>query len=461
VETSALADHDRRHLVHPLNHPSDRDGAVICISGKGIMVRDVEGKEYIDGLSGLWNVNIGHGRKELGQVAAIQIESLAYFSGYSGSSTIPAILLAERLAGISGMSAVFFSSGGSEANESAFKLARFYWNVCGKPEKNKIISREHAYHGVTLQAMSATGIPAYWRMFGPKAPGFVLIPTCYPYRFGGAQPGETIGQAAARELENAILREDPDTVAAFIAEPIHGAGGVIYPADDYWPLIRQICDRYGILLIADEIVTGFGRTGRWFGLEHWKIKPDILSFAKGVTSGYLPLGGIMMTDLIRQSIDSVRPDSRWMHGFTNSGHPTCCAVALKNLEIIERENLLENAARMGQKLLDALKEALAQHPNTGDIRGGKGLLAAVEFVADRESKDNFASDLKLAARIQAELKNRGVLTRTRPSVGERHPYPGDQVLFAPPLTITSGEIDRMVGILKESVHSVLGRNGAR
>jgi putrescine---pyruvate transaminase len=455
VITSSLAVSDRQHLIHPLHHRQESDEAVFCISGRGVTIRDADGKEYIDGLSGLWNVNVGHGRKELAEVAAQQMESLAYFSAYSGSTTVPPILLAERLSELGGMSAVFFASGGSEANESAFKLARFYWQACGKPEKVKIISRTHAYHGVTLQAMSATGIPAYWKMFGPHAPGFVHVQTCYPYRFSGALPSETVAEAAARELETTILREGPETIAAFIGEPIHGAGGIIYPTDDYWPRIREICDRYDILFIADEIVTGFGRTGRWFALEHWKVKPDILSFAKAVTSGYLPLGGIMMTEPVRQAIESVGPGGRWMHGFTNSGHPTCCAVALKNLEIIERENLLENASRMGQLLLDSLRDSLGEHQNTGDIRGGRGLLAAVEFVADRESKQNFPPDQKVGARIQAEMRKRGLLTRTRPSAGE-HPNPGDQVLFAPPLIITGEEIERMVGIAAESVHAVLG-----
>jgi len=195
------------------------------------------------------------------------------------------------LRNFAGMQAVFFTCGGAEANESAFKTARFYWKASGQPDKVKVIARGEGYHGVTLQAMSATKMGSYWKMFETRVPGFLHIQTCYPYRFEGAKPGETIGQAAARELEESILREGPGTVAAFIGEPIHGAGGVIYPADDYWPLVREICTRHDVLLIADEIITGFGRTGRWFGMEHWNVKPDILSFAKGVTSGYLPWAG--------------------------------------------------------------------------------------------------------------------------------------------------------------------------
>lgn len=373
LSASGLAAVDRQHQIHSLHHPVDLADSIIYARGQGIYLWDVEGKQYIDGLSGLWNVNVGHGRAEMADAAASQMKTLAYFSGYAGSSSIPSITLAHRLIELSpGMGAIFFSSGGAEANEAAFKTARYFWKVQGKPGKLKIISRIHGYHGVTLQAMSATGIAGYWKMFEPRVPGFLHISTCYPYRCDGAKPGETAGQTAARQLEEAILREGPDTVAAFIGEPIHGAGGVIYPSDDYWPLVREICTRYEVLLIADEIITGFGRTGRWFGLEHWNVQPDILSFAKGVTSGYVPLGGIMMAQQIKDAIESVDPANKWMHGYTNSGHPTCCAVALKNIEIIQREHLLENSAEMGDVLFNSLKETFSDHPHAGDIRGGKG-----------------------------------------------------------------------------------------
>ena len=350
--------------------------------------------------------------------------------------------------------AVFFTCGGAESNESAFKTARFYWRASGQPEKIKVIARAEGYHGVTLQAMSATKMGSYWKMFEPRVPGFVHIQTCYPYRFEGARAGETVGQAAARELEEAILREGPDSVAAFIGEPIHGAGGVIYPSDDYWPLVREICTRHNVLLIADEIITGFGRTGRWFGMEHWNVKPDIISFAKGVTSGYLPLGGMMVNLTVKDVMDSVKPADRWMHAYTYSGHPTCCAVALKNLDIIEREQLCANSEKMGNRLYEGLLAAFGDHPNAGDIRGGKGLLAAVEFVEDRATKKNFAVDRKIAARLQAEMMKRGVVTRTRPTGGV-HPAPGDQVFFAPPLVVTEAEVDRLVSVSAESLKVVL------
>jgi len=457
LSVAELVQADQQHLIHPLHHPIDHAEPLIYVRGRGTTVQDICGREYIDGLSGLWNVNVGHGRTELADAAAAQLTELGYFSNYIGSSNIPAIELAARLVELTNnsMQAVFFTSGGAEANESALKTARFYWKAKGKPEKVKFVARRQGYHGVTLQAMSATSMGAYWKMFEPRVPGFVHIQPCYPYRYQGARPDETIGQAAARELEEAILREGPETVAAFIAEPIHGAGGVIYPTDDYWPRVREICTRYEVLLIADEVITGFGRTGRWFGLSHWNVDADMVSFAKGITSGYLPLGGILVNKQIKETMDSVRPEDRWMHAYTYSGHPTCCAVALKNIDIIEREGLCENSERMGARLHDALRSAFADHPNVGEVRGGKGLLAAVEFVEDRATKKNFAGEKKVAARLQTELTNRGVITRTLRAAGP-HPGLGDSVFFAPPLVIDEATIERMVSATADAVKVVFG-----
>jgi putrescine---pyruvate transaminase len=448
VTPAELVKSDQEHWIHPLHHPSDNAEPIVYVRGRGATVVDVTGREYLDGLAGLWNVNVGHGRTELAQAAAAQMGELAYFSGYVGSSNVPAITLAEKLVSLAydNLQAVFFASGGAEANESAFKAARFYWKARGKPEKVKVIARMNAYHGVTLQAMSATGMPPYWKMFEPRVPGFIHIPTCYPYRFEG-RPGETAGQAAARELEEAIRREGADTVAAFIAEPIHGGGGVIYPTDDYFPLVREICSRHDVLFIADEVITGFCRTGKWFALAHWNVKPDILSFAKGVTSGYLPLGGIVVSREIKDAMDSVTPDDRFMHAYTYSGHPTCCAVALKNLEIMERERLWDGAARMGTRLHQGLLATFGDHPHVGDIRGGKGLLAALELVEDRATKAVFAPDKKIGQRLQAEMVKRGVVTRTR----------GETVFFAPPLVVTEADVDRLVSVSHDALKAVFGR----
>jgi adenosylmethionine-8-amino-7-oxononanoate aminotransferase len=455
LNTHDVIESDRAHLVHPLHHPADFDNAIIYAGGHGTTIRDIHGNEYLDGLSGLWNVNVGHGRAELAEAACAQMKELAFFSAYSGSSNIPAIMLAERLVALTEghMQAVYFTTGGAEANEAAFKTARFYWRAMGKPQKVKFIARQEGYHGVTLQAMSATKMGSYWKMFEPVVPGFLHIQSCYPYRFQGAKPNETIGEAAARELEEMILREGPDTIAGFIGEPIQGAGGVIYPADDYWPRVREICTRHEILLIADEIITGFGRTGRWFAMPHWNVTPDIMSFAKGVTSGYLPLGGMMVTRKIKEAMDSVPPENRWMHGATYSAHPTCCAVALKNIEILAEEYLCENARRMGDRLHRNIISVFGGHSNAGDIRGGKGLFAAVEFVQDRETKRNFPPSFRAGARLHAEMLRHGVVTRTRPSSGT-HPATGDLLLFAPPLTVTEAEIDRLVSAAHDAAKAV-------
>jgi adenosylmethionine-8-amino-7-oxononanoate aminotransferase len=458
IAASDLIKNDQAHLIHPQHHSSEAAEPLVIVEGHGAVIKDIQGNEYIDGLAGLWNVSVGHGREELARAAADQMKKLAYYSNYVGYSNIPAVELASKIVSLSypNMAAVYFTTAGAEANESAFKTARFYWKAKGKPNKVKVIARHNAYHGVTLQAMSATGMAAFWKMFEPRVPGFLHIQAPYPYRFQGARAGETVGQAAARELEEAILREGADTVAAFIAEPIIGGGGVIVPPDDYFPRIREICTKHDVLFIGDEVITGFCRTGQWFALTHWNVKPDIVSFAKGVTSGYLPLGGIMVTKAIKDAMDNVKPEDRWMHAYTYSGHPTCCAVAVKNLEIMERERLWENAAKMGTRLHEGLKTAFGDHPNVGDIRGGKGLLAAVELVEDRGSKANIAGDKKVGPRVQAEMAKRGLMTRVRPTSGA-HPANGDQIFFAPPLVITGEEIDRIVGIARDAVKAVLGR----
>jgi len=457
LTAAELVKADQEHLIHPLHHPIDNAEPMILVRGRGATITDIGGRDYLDGLAGLWNVNVGHGRTELAEAAAAQMKEIAYFSAYAGSSNVPAITLASRLVELAGdgMHGVFFACGGAEANESAFKTARFYWKARGKPDKVKIIARHNAYHGVTLQAMSATGMAAYWKMFEPRVPGFVHVPTCYPYRQQGVRPGGTAGEAAAREIEEAIVREGPDTVAAFIGEPIHGGGGVLYPTEDYWPRVREVCTRHDVLLIADEVITGFCRTGRWFAMHHWNVKPDIRSFAKGVTSGYLPLGGIMVSKAIKEAMDSVKPEDRWMHAYTYSGHPTCCAVALANLDIMERERLWERAAAMGDRLHAGLKATLGDHPHVGDIRGGKGLLAAVELVQDRATQANFPADRKVAARLQAEMVKRGVLTRTRAVAGP-HPASGDSVFFSPPLVVSGEEVDRIVAVTRDALKAVLG-----
>ena len=442
---SALRADDRDHLLHPLQHPADHATPHIWVKGQGCVLTDIDGREYLDGLSCLWNVNVGHGRQELAQAAATQMATLAYSTNYVGSANVPAIQLAQRLTEIAypNLVATYFASGGAEANESAFKTARFYWKAKGQPEKVKIISRQYGYHGVTLAAMSATAVPGYAKMFEPRVPNFIHTATPYGYRLEGVKPGETVGQAAARMLEATILQEGPETVAAFIAEPVQGAGGVIVPPDDYFPLVRQICSKHDVLFIADEVITGFGRTGDWFALKRYGVQPDIMAFAKGITSGYLPLGGIMVSQPILDAMRSAPYADRWMHAYTYSGHATCCAVGLRNLEIIEKEGLLENAAKMGARLLAGMK-TLMDFKAVGEVRG-LGMLVAVELVADRATKAAFDPAKQIIGKVRKELEARGVFTRNM----------RDIIAFAPPLVITEAQVDKLVEAARGAIAAVL------
>jgi putrescine aminotransferase len=438
TDLASLIRTDQAHLIHPQHHPSDHQTPIVFVSGQGVMLRDADGKEYIDGLASLWNVNAGHGRRELAEAAADQMQRLAFTSAYVGLTNEPAVRLAERLLGLAypNMSGVYFTTGGAESNETAFKTARYYWRRQGMPSKTKIISRWHAYHGVTMAAMSATGIPVFHKMFQPIVPGFVHILPSYPYRYPGSN---------AEALEEAIVREGADTVAAFIAEPVMGAGGVIPPAPDYFPRIREICDRHKVLFIADEIITGFGRTGRWFALGHWGVQPDIVSFAKGVTSAYLPLGGVLLSKEIHQAIQTAPPADRYMHAATYSGHPTCCAVALRNLDIFEREGLVERAGAMGARLLAGL-QTLRGLPTVGDVRG-LGLMCGIELVTDKGTN---APAMGIGGRVLAEARKRGLISRIRG--GQTGDYPiGDTICIAPPLVVTEAQVDRIVEILRESI----------
>jgi adenosylmethionine-8-amino-7-oxononanoate aminotransferase len=445
MRTHVTLDDDRAHLLHPLHHPSAHTGTRIWVSGDGALIKDANGREYIDGLSGLWNVNVGHGRLELGEAASRQMATLAFHSAYAGGSNEPAIALAERLSGLAypSINTFFFTSGGAEASETSFKTARFYWKALGRPDKIKIISRHRAYHGLTLAAMSATGISAFWPMFEPRTPGFLHIDAPDPYRFVNPDPRVSLGVAAADKLEEAILREGPETVAAFIAEPVQGAGGVIVPPPDYFRRIREICTRHDVLFIADEVITGFGRTGRWFGLEHYGVEPDVIQFAKGITSGYVPLGGIGVSDSIRDAINSVPAAKRWMHAYTYSGHPTCCAVALANLDIIEREHLVERAAQSGARLLEKLR-TLESLDGVGHVRG-QGLMAAVEVVADRNTKELLPPHAGLAQKLTNAMLDRGLYTRVAM----------DCICLAPPLMISDALLDRIVETLAETIPAVL------
>ena len=443
TKTDLLAS-DVRHLIHPLHSKAGHQNAHVWVRSHGSTLVDADGSEYIDGLSGLWNVVAGHGRTELAEAASRQMATLPYCSGYTGSSNLHAIALAERLAQLTypSINRFFFTSGGGESSETNFKTARYYFRQLGQPDKTKVISRQWAYHGVTLAAMSATGISGYWTMFEPRVPGFSHIASPYPYRYE-APDGISPGIAAANELEQKILEEGPETVAMFLAEPVQGAGGVIVPPDDYFPRIREICDQYDVLLCTDEVITGFGRTGRMWGLEHWGVEPDMIQYAKAITSGYFPLGGTGVSDKIADVLDN--GEDVWMHAYTYSAHPVGCAVAMANLDIIQGEDFPIQAAEKGRTLLDGLKERLDNHPHVGEVRG-LGLMVAVEIVEDRQTKAEFDADEKVGARINQAMQNHGLFSRMR----------GDVVCLAPPIVITDQELEQVIDAVTNAIGDVLG-----
>ena len=417
---ATLIEQDQRQL-HGLHHPSSAENPAMVHQADGVWLHTTDGKKILDAMAGLWNVNIGYGNAELPEVAYEQMLNLPYTAGFSGMSNPPSAVLADKLAGFfrPNMNFTYFTSG-------------------GKGEKTKIISRLYGYHGITMAAMSATGISKYHKMFGPLVDGFIHIPNPNGYRYAGdIHEGESVAAAAARALEEAILREGPETVAAFIAEPIQGAGGLVLPDEGYFALVQDICQKYEVLLIVDEVITGFGRTGTWFGSDQYAIEPDIMQFAKGVTSGYIPLGGMQVSDAIRDVILNAPADQMWMHGFTYSGHAAACAVGIANIDIIERDGLLQNSAEMGVRLLEGLQSLVDEFPNIDNARGA-GLLAGIDVVVNKESR---VEDAATAAVIGNLALAMGV--RTRPL--------GGTIAFSPPLCITADEVDIIINTLGDAI----------
>ena len=445
-EASRLSELDQTHWLHPqgdLGAPQGTIPQLILVSGNGATLTDIDGREYVDGMASLWNVNVGYGRDVLAAVAAEQMRTLAFSSAYGGFGTAPAIKLAAKLAELAPghLNVTYFASGGGEANDTAYKIARLYWKLRGEPERVNIISRIRDYHGLTYAATSSTGLANFWKGFEPLAPGFLHAPAPDPYRY--TDEGSA-GAAYVQALEKVVLDAGPQTVAAVVAEPVQGAGGVIVPPADYFPLLRQVCDKHGLLLIADEVITGFGRTGWWFALEHWNVQADLMIFAKGVTSGYLPLSGVMLTNAVHDVLRSVK--GMFAHGFTYSGHPTACAVGLRNLQILEEEGLVEQAGERGAYLHRKL-QGLREHEIVGDVRG-LGLLAGVELVSDKATKQSFDVSKGAARRVWLEALERGVIVR---------PLSGDVLAISPPFVISEQQIDRLVDVL----HSAIERVGSQ
>jgi 4-aminobutyrate--pyruvate transaminase len=445
-----LKDLDAKYLFHPVVQLQEhqQNGARIIVEGNGSRIKDIDGKEYIDAFSSLWNVVIGHGVKQVADAITEQLGKLEYYSPFFGFAAPPAIELAEKVVKLMpkewNMGHVMFTCGGSETNDTNIKMARMYWACKGKDEKKKIISRNYAYHGVTFGALTATGIEFFKTNFDPLPPGFshIMAPYCYRCELGLTYPECGIG--CAKQLEEAILREGPDTVAAFIAEPVMGTGGVIIPPDEYWPMIRRICDKYEVLILADEVITGFGRTGKMFGCMNWDLRPDLVSIAKGITSGYFPTGGAVVSNEIFETIrDGLPSFLPFLHGFTYNNHPVGCAAGLANLKYIEDNNLVANAAEMGAYLLSRLK-GLYDHKSVGDIRA-LGLMAAIELVKDKETKEPIGElPMESTHRVEELVWEKGVYARAMM----------ENVAIAPPLTITKEEIDVIVDAVESSIEQM-------
>ena len=444
-DTERLLELDLAHVLHPVTnlHRHAKSGPLILTKGEGIHVWDSTGKRYIDGFAGLWNINVGHGRAELAEAARNQMNQLAFAPNFFGIATPPSIELAAKLAQMmpGHLNHFQFTSGGSESNESAIKIARYYWSIQGRCDKQKIISRLGAYHGVGGATTTATGIPAYWKDFGPAAPGFVYVssPNLYRNKPDDMSLEGFIAQLET-ELETTIADEGAATIAAFIGEPTQGAGGVCAAPDGYWAMVQRVLKKHDILLIADEVITGFGRSGQMFGHQTYGFTPDLICIAKGITSGYIPLGAVGIADEIVGVLQT--PDRMFMHGFTYSGHPVACAVALENIKLLEDEQLPENARVMGDKLLHDMRAAVAGHAHVGDIRA-KGLMMLVEVVQDKTTKAPYPA-LSIGGKLQAATRARGLIVRC-----------GDNgIAIAPPLTISSSQIEELVGTVRAALLEV-------
>jgi len=444
---------DRKHVFHPSTHMAGHARGEtpnrIITGGEGCYIVDEDGNRSLDGFAGLYCVNVGYGRKEIADAIYRQAQELAYYHTYVGHSNQQIIKLSARIvegAGL-GMSRVYYGMSGSDANETNIKLVWYYNNILGRPEKKKIISRWRGYHGSGVMTGSLTGLPLFHNAFDlPRAP---ILHTLCPHYWREAPEGmseEAFSAHCAAELEKQILAENPDTVAAFIGEPVMGTGGIIVPPKGYWQAIQAVLAKYDILLIADEVVSAFGRTGQYFGSHTFGLKPDLITIAKGVSSGYLPLSGVIVGErvwqVLEQGSDQLGPIG---HGWTYSAHPLCAAAANANLDIVEREDLTRNAAEVGGYLNGQLREALGEHPMVGEVRG-IGLLAALEFVADRAARTPFEPALKVGPRVSAACLERGLIARALPH--------GDILGFAPPLVAGTAEVDEIVRVTKQAVEQV-------
>jgi L-2,4-diaminobutyrate transaminase len=442
---------DRDHVIHPMTGMGayargELGDPRIVEGGSGVRIRDSKGNELIDAFAGLYCVNIGYGQTKVAEAIAEQAHKLAYFHAYAGHSHEPVIRLSERIAELApeGLNRVYYGLSGSDANETQAKLVWYYHNVTGRPEKKKIISRHRGYHGASVMAGSLTGLPIFHTMF--DLPLQMVRHTTAPDYYWEAAPGMSerdFSKKCAKDLEDLILAEGPETVGAFIGEPMLGTGGIVPPPEGYWEEIQAVLKKYDILLIADEVVCGFGRMGTNFGSQFYGIQPDLISVAKGLTSAYLPLSGCIVGERVWKAIEQGSDElGVFNHGWTYSAHPVCAAAALANLDVIAEQGLTENAARTGAHFIKGLKEAFGGHAHLAEVRGD-GLIAAVEFVADPATKTPFDKSVKVAPVLAAACLDEGVICRAMPH--------GNILGFAPPLILTPDEADEIIDKVSRAV----------
>jgi putrescine aminotransferase len=449
-DTKTIQKLDTAHYIHPFtDHKAlGEKGARVIVRGEDIYLWDSEGKQLIDGMSGLWCVNAGYGRTSISKAVYEQMETLPFYNSFFNTTNVPAVKLAAKLAELAppGFKHVFFTGSGSESNDTNVRMVRRYWDVLGQPQRHTIISRHNGYHGSTMAGASLSGMSAMHEQGGLPIPGIVHIGQPNYVTAGQGMSPEEFGLVAAGWLEEKILEIGADKVAAFIGEPVQGAGGVIIPPSTYWSEIQRICDKYGILLIADEVITGFGRLGSWFASELFGIRPDLITFAKGVTSGYVPLGGVLMGERVARVL--IDQGGEFNHGFTYSGHPVACAAALENLRIIEAENLVAQVRDDTGPYLQTCFAKLADHPLVG-YADSLGFVAGLNLVKRKGAKvhDNvaFDPDLSVGMVCRGHLFGNGMLMRAV----------GDRMIIAPPLTTTRAQIDEMVEKIKHCLDLTL------
>ncbi len=428
-----LQELDARHHLHPFtDSPAlSRRGARVITKADGVYLWDAEGNQFLDGMAGLWCVNVGYGRREILDAVAAQMQQLPYYNTFFQTTHPPVVELSAKIAELTpeGLNRVFFCSSGSEANDTVLRMVRHYWASVGEPSKTVVISRENAYHGSTMAGASLGGMKPMHKQGGLPIEGIEHIMQPHWFLHGDDLSEADVGVKAAQALEDKILAIGADKVAAFIAEPVQGAGGVIVPPSNYWPLIQEICSKYNVLLVADEVICGFGRTGNWFGCNTFDIKPDLMAIAKGLSSGYLPIGGVVVSDRVADGLDA---GGDFNHGYTYSGHPACAAAALANIEILQSEKIVEKVAKTTAPYLQKKLSEFASHPNVGQVRG-VGMLGALQLVPGSEGKKSFYKPDETGVSCREHCLANGLVMRAV----------DDAMILSPPLVISETQIDEL------------------